>query len=139
MKTKSGSLFLITIVILSTFLLSACGLINAKDTLNETSWLLTAIDDAPTLEGTKVTAEFSEGQIGGSSGCNSYGGSYETKGEKITTSSIVMTLMACQDASIMEQEQTFLQYLQDAQTFQISGKQLQIFDSNGRALTFIQE
>jgi len=139
MKTKNRFLFLITIVILSTFLLSACGLINAKDALNGTSWLLTAIDDTPTLEGTKVTVEFSDGQIGGSSGCNSYGGSYETKGKKITTSSIIMTMMACVEPSVMEQEQTFLQYLQDAQTFQISDEQLQIFDSNGKALTFIQE
>lgn len=139
MKTRNKFLILNAIAIFSFFLFSACGQINAKDTLNETSWLLTAIDDTPTLEGTKVTVEFSDGQIGGSSGCNSYGGSYETKGEKITTSSIIMTMMACVEPSVMEQEQTFLQYLQDAQTFQISGKQLQIFNSNGKALIFIQE
>lgn len=137
MKTKNRFLFLITVSVLNTFLLTACGLINSKDSLNGTIWLLTAIDNIPPLEGTNLSVEFIDGQISGSSGCNSHGGSYEVNGEKIVTSSIVMTLIACVDAGVMEQEQTFIQYLQDAQTFKLSEEQLQIFRSDGRALTFI--
>ena len=39
----------------------------------------------------------------------------------------------------MEQEQTFLEYLQDAQTFKLSEGQLQIFRSDGKALTFMPQ
>jgi heat shock protein HslJ len=97
-------------------LLSACNPILSRDPLNGTSWSLGAIDETPTLQGILVTLAFADGQVSGSSGCNSYGGSYKVNGEKITIRSLVSTLMACQDMDIMEQEQTYMQYLQNAQT-----------------------
>jgi heat shock protein HslJ len=118
-------------------LLGACGGGTSKDPLKGTSWALTAIDGTPPAEGSTLTVQFTDGQISGSSGCNSYGGLYEVKGDSITTDSIVMTLMACVDSGVMEQEQTFLQYLQDAQTFKLSEGQLQVFRSDGKALTFV--
>ncbi|RJQ42383.1 MAG: META domain-containing protein [Anaerolineaceae bacterium] len=139
MKIEVRSLFLSTVVFLITILLSACGQISAKDPLNKTAWSLSAIDETPSMKGTKVTVDFSDGQISGSAGCNSYGGSYKIKGEKITISSLVMTMMACQDTGVMEQEQTFIQYLQDAQTFKVNGEQLQIFSSDDKVLVFIPQ
>jgi heat shock protein HslJ len=50
-----------------------------------------------------------------------------------------MTMMACQDTGVMEQEQTFIQYLQDAQTFKVNGEQLQIFSSDDKVLVFIPQ
>jgi heat shock protein HslJ len=139
MKIEVRSLFLSTVVFLITILLSACGQISAKDPLNKTAWSLSAIDETPSMKGTKVTVDFSDRQISGSAGCNSYGGSYKIKGEKITISSLVMTMMACQDTGVMEQEQTFIQYLQDAQTFKVNGEQLQIFSSDDKVLVFIPQ
>jgi heat shock protein HslJ len=135
MKTSHVSLTLA--VILVTILLSSCGGTSLKDPLNNSAWVLTSIDNMSPLEKTAVTVEFTEGKIGGSSGCNSYGGSYKVKGEKITTDSIAMTLMACVDPEIMEQEQVFLGYLQDAQTYKLGDGHLQIFRSDGKNLTFI--
>ena len=100
--------------------------------------LLTAINDTPVLANTSVTAEFTDGKIGGSSGCNSYGGAYKASGKKITTDSIAMTLMACMDAGVMEQESAFLENLQNAQTFEITEGQLLIFSSDGKSLRFSQ-
>jgi heat shock protein HslJ len=87
---------------------------------------------------TSVTVEFADGKIGGSSGCNSYGGAYTVSGKKITTDSIAMTLMACLDPVVMEQERVFLEHLQNAQTFKLTEDKLQVFSSDGKSLTFIQ-
>ena len=117
-------------------LLSACTPILSRDPLNGTSWSLSTIDETAALHGTLVTLAFADGQVSGSSDCNSYGGSYKVNGEKITVRSLVSTLMACQDMDIMEQEQTYMQYLQNAQTYQIDSDQLQIATIDGKVLVF---
>jgi heat shock protein HslJ len=117
-------------------LFSACNPILSRDSLNSTSWSLSTIDETPALQGILVTIAFADGQVSGSSGCNSYGGSYKVNGEKITIRSLVSTLMACQDMDIMEQEQTYMQYLQNAQTYQIDSDQLQIATIDGKVLVF---
>jgi hypothetical protein len=38
---------------------------------------------------------------------------------------------------VMEQEMTFIEFLTSAQTFQFVDEQLQIFEADGEALTFI--
>ena len=50
-----------------------------------------------------------------------------------------MTMMACVDPGVMEQEQAFLEYLQDERTFMLSEGQLQIIRSDGKTLTFIPQ
>ena len=119
-------------------LLSACGGGSLSDPLNGTAWTLAAINGAPALANTTVTAEFTEGKIGGSSGCNSYGGAYTVSGNKISTDSINMTLMACVDPGIMEQESAYLEILHNAQTLEVANGQLQIFSSDGKSLTLIR-
>ena len=133
MKALSFGLILTAIL-----LLSACGGGSLSDPLNGTAWTLTAINGTPVLANSSVTAEFTGGKIGGSSGCNSYGGAYKASGKKITTDSIAMTLMACMDAGVMEQESAFLEVLQNAQTFEITEGQLLIFSSDGKSLSFSQ-
>jgi putative lipoprotein len=134
MKTKQAISTLVIALLL--FLLASCGGITLNDPLNGTAWTLTSINNSPPLENTTVTVEFKDGKIGGSSGCNSYGGFYKVSGEKITTDSIAMTLMACMDQGVMAQEQAFLEYLQEAQAFKLNEDQLQILSSNGKSLTF---
>jgi heat shock protein HslJ len=135
MKTRAA--LLITSAILIIYVLTACGGINPRDTLNGTAWTLTAIDNTPTLKGTKLTIAFAGGKLSGSSGCNSYSGSYEINGEKISTGPIAMTLMACMDTGVMDQEQSFLEYLGNLKTFIRNEGQLQLFRSDGKALIFI--
>ena len=139
MTMKTRVVFWIAAAALFLVLLTACGEINPRDALNGSAWTLAALGDTPPLKGRKVTVKFADGQIGGSSGCNSYGGTYEIKGGKITTRSIAVTMMACADPGVMEQEQTFQEYLQDAQTFKLSEGQLQIFRSDGKALRFMPQ
>ena len=108
------------------------------DPLSGTSWELVYYQKSPVIEGAKVTATFEDGQVKGSSGCNSYSGSYQVEGDKISFGSLMSTLMACLGPEgVMDQETMYLAWLQDAQTYQIYEDRLIIFGSDGEALTFI--
>jgi len=55
-------------------------------------------------------------------------------------SDIAITEMAClEPAGAMEQELMYVEFLSDAQTFRFSDGQLQIFRSDGEALTFVPQ
>ena len=69
-------------------------------------------DMSPVLEGTTVDIEFEGGQMGGSSGCNRYFGSYSLEeGNRIAFGEeVVSTQMAC-PPEILEQEGRYLELL----------------------------
>ena len=120
--------------------LTACSLLGSPDPLEGTSWALQSYRGAPPIPGRAITAVFKDGRVGGSSGCNSYGGSYQVKGEKISIGEIGMTEMACMDpVGVMDQEQAYLQSLGSAQTFELSNGQLVIYVSDHEALTFVPQ
>ena len=125
------------IVLLST----ACGRGGApSDPLAGTSWTLFAYRKTKPISGTTITASFEDGQVRGSAGCNSYGGSYRVSGETIAVGPLAITEMACMDPEgVMEQEQTVMELLHDAQTFRLADGQLQILRSDGEALTFVPQ
>jgi heat shock protein HslJ len=98
---------------------------------------LVSLNGAPAIAGTEVTATFTADQVGGSAGCNSYGGSYTRDGAKLSFGPIMSTMMACaQPAGVMEQEQAYLAALQAGGTFAIQGGQLTITAANGSVLVF---
>jgi len=135
MKSKT-----FVLVILVVMVLTACSSNEPSvgDPLSGTSWELVYYRKSRVIEGVAVTATFEGGQVKGSSGCNSYSGSYQVEGGKISFSPLMSTLMACPDPDgVMDQEAMFLAWLQDAQTYQIQDDQLMIFRSDGEALTFI--
>ena len=134
-KKVFGLALLVAILLTS----SACSLdLASDDPLDGTSWVLTAYGKSKPLDGTRITAEFEEGEIRGSAGCNSYFGSYKIKGDAIEMSEIGSTLMACMEPEgIMDQEQLVMSFLSDAQEYRLNDGQLQIFRSDGEALTFI--
>jgi heat shock protein HslJ len=137
MKTQKP--FFTEVILLIVILMAACTAGSGNDPLAETSWKLVSINGVPVLKGTEPSVGFSDGKISGSSGCNTFGGSYKISGQKITTSSIAMTLMACADPGAMDQEQAFLGYLQDSPSFKLTAGQLQIIRSDGKALIFTQQ
>jgi heat shock protein HslJ len=130
-----ATLTLATIILLS---MAACALpgLPTGDPLKGTSWRLVLLGGSALIPGTEIRATFEDGQVHGSA-CNSYGGSYQVSGEKLTVDAMFMTEMACMDPQgVMEQEQRYLEMLGMAKTFLLSGGQLQIFVSGGEALTF---
>lgn len=105
------------------------------------SWSLQSYDEGggavALLPGTSITALFGEdGQLSGSSGCNSYSANYSADASTI---SIILLpedgLSPCSEpGGVMEQEAAYLSLLPMAATYEILGPSLVIWDGNGREL-----
>lgn len=110
--------------------------------LEGTRWVLESQvgpngETVPALPDREVTAEFSDGALTGSGGCNNYFGSYTVDGANLTIGQVGSTMMACMPEAIMQQETQFFANLQSAATYTIVDGQLQIADATGNVvLTF---
>lgn len=93
------------------------------------TWILQA-SNQPLLPESVITIEFTEdGKLNGSSGCNSYFGSYTIEGDILTVDGIGATEMWCED--MMEQEMAFLEMLQNAATIEFTESALTIHTDGG--------
>jgi len=109
--------------------------------LEGTRWVLASMTrdgaEAPPVSGSTITLNFETGgQVGGNAGCNSYGGSYETRNSSITFLNVVSTLMACADQAVTDQEAAYLNALNQAATYELSGDNLIITSADGGQLRF---
>ena len=94
--------------------------------------------DAPVaaLPAPLVTVKFEAGgQLGGSGGCNSYGGTYQLDGQSLSVGEIASTMMACADNTAMQQETTYFAALRSATGVQRTGDEL-IVEYDGGKLRF---
>ena len=90
---------------------------------------------APVQEGTEITLIFdSGGEVGGSGGCNTYGGLYEIFDSNISFNQIVQTEMACTTGGVTEQETEYLNALESASEFKRAGNQLLIWYNDGQSV-----
>ena len=111
--------------------------------LTGTEWRLVSLgpsgSESDLVAGTTVTLKFGEdGRASGSTGCNSYGGTYEVHGDRITFGRLVSTRRACLDQNANQQEQRFLAALEAANRFRLSSDRLTIFSDRGRnVLNFV--
>jgi heat shock protein HslJ len=88
--------------------------------------------ETPVVPGSTVTLQFSAGgQVEGSAGCNAYGGEYQVDGSQIRVGSLFQTKKACLANGLMEQESWFINALENAHEFEITGDQLNIFYRDG--------
>jgi heat shock protein HslJ len=120
-------------------MLSACaeGSLAGQPGLEGTSWVLTEFNDKNPIEGTQPTIHFEDAQVSGKASCNSYGGSYEVKGDAISFSALFQTEMFCADPEgVMEQERTYLELLGSAQRFEVVDGVLTLFAGPQNTLTF---
>ncbi|MCB9135331.1 MAG: META domain-containing protein [Anaerolineales bacterium] len=87
----------------------------------------------PPVADTGITLDFTGDQVGGSAGCNGYGGSYKLDGNNLTFSSegFMRTMMFCDPQEVMDQEDKFLSWLAGAQTVALDGDHLTIHTSEG--------
>jgi heat shock protein HslJ len=69
--------------------------------------------------------------IGGSGGCNQYGGSYERNDSRITIGQTFSTLMYCEEAGVSERESVYLGLLGEVRMYRIEGDSLRFFDGVG--------
>ncbi|MDD1668764.1 MAG: META domain-containing protein, partial [Methanomicrobiales archaeon] len=76
-----------------------------------------------------VTLEFRDGgTLGGSGGCNLFGGSYERKGPAIDISQLFSTLRYCEEAGVSDRESTYFRLLGEVRMYRIEGNSLRFFD-----------
>ncbi len=68
-----------------------------------------------------------DGNLGGKSGCNVYGGNYLIEDGELSITGIISTMMACEEPS-MQFEQTFFRTLEGAKNFELSNGKLTITD-----------
>ncbi len=106
-------------------------------TLEGTLWQLVSYNGGQqamkgVLPGTRITAMFEAGNVGGSAGCNNYNGPYEVSGNQISIGLLAGTMMMCSSPEgIMEQEAAYQTALQSAATYRIIASRLELISENG--------
>lgn len=84
-----------------------------------TTWTVAQIARTDTLAGARPTMAFgTDGLVGGTDGCNQYGGTFRTDGGSITIGGLRSTLIGC-EAVRAAQAQAFSDALAGASTWQI--------------------
>lgn len=107
--------------------------------LEAKKWLLTSIGGKPVrlAKGAAfISFDADEGRAGGNGGCNSFGGEYEASGDAIKFGNLVSTMMACGSGNRMDVERRFLDALQEAERFEISGNRMRIYGGKRMLLEF---
>jgi heat shock protein HslJ len=100
-----------------------------------TSWKVGSIEGSNVIDGSKLTATFgTNGTVNGSSGCNSYSGSYTSSisGKKININKLGLTRMSChKPVGVMMQENKFVEMMEAAKTYRIEADRLTISKADG--------
>ncbi len=114
--------------------------------LDKKNWFLTAIRGKPVPEFKTVTdvkrtmpyVKFNKEKkgVGGYTGCNGFGGNYETEGEKISMTKILSTLIGCNEYKI---ELEFLDGLHKASRYKIENGKLYFYEDKKLLLTFDEQ
>ncbi|HSN74885.1 MAG TPA: META domain-containing protein, partial [Anaerolineae bacterium] len=108
------------------------------DPLTGTRWNVVNINNGSGIvslaPGTSITMDFgTDGQVTGSSGCNTYFASFSLNGNAISIGQPGATSLFCAEpAGVMDQEQAFLAALQAAATFRVTGTTLELNTAGGQ-------
>jgi heat shock protein HslJ len=88
--------------------------------------------------GTEVTLRFDmdRGNIGGNSGCNQFGTTFQIDDDRIRIADLVGTEMACEEP-VMEQQRFLYDVLLNADTFTIEDRRLTILTADGRGIGLV--
>jgi heat shock protein HslJ len=118
--------------------LTACQ--GSSGSLTGVTWRLVSYGPAgaqtDAVAGVPTSLIFSEdGAVGGTMGCNQFGGDYETSGDQITFSALNSTLMACEEP-LMTQESAVLAMLSGTVTFEVDGTKLTLTAEDGSVAVF---
>lgn len=78
--------------------------------------------------------QIENGAIGGTGGCNTFGGDISIESNDISISHLFSTLMACLDEDVNQREQAFFNILENAASYEILRQSLTLFDADGQLL-----
>jgi heat shock protein HslJ len=100
------------------------------------TYLSTDVQGAILAPGTSIRLTFADGSLNASGGCNMMGGTYSIDGDRLQTSQMFMTEMACDDAR-QRQDEWLARFL-GAVTFTLDGHTLTMTDGTIR-LTLVDK
>ena len=103
----------------------------------EGSWQAVIVAGVPVVAGHEPTATFRETEVAGTTGCNSYGGSYTLADGRIAFGALHQTLMAC-IGPIGDVESLFTQAMSGAATASIDAGGRLTLDGTGGAIVLIR-
>jgi heat shock protein HslJ len=133
----------ILLVALATLFLASCAgsapstpRSGAPVSLAGTAWKAVLVAGQPTVAGTEPTAAFGADRVEGTTGCNSYGGSYRYASGSIDFGDLMSTAMGCEGA-ISAVEQRFVAALNGASTASVDPTGRLIVDGAGGSITFV--
>ena len=118
--------------------IAACGGSEAVDqTLDQTLWRLTSIGELDIAANPFASIGFGEGQVGGTTGCNSFGGSYRVvpDSDSISIGPLRSTLAACPSDALAARERVMMSTLQGAATYLITGETLELKGGDGEVIS----
>jgi heat shock protein HslJ len=111
----------------------AAGSVTAPTSLVGPRWRLVELEGEPSIPGSGAREPhliFSQSdsvdRVGGATGCNSMGGTYEADASSIRFSQLFSTKMACVEEDRMRQEARFLKALESADRYAIAGDTLEL-------------
>lgn len=116
--------------------LVSCRRAEPADPLAGTVWVAVECLGQKPAVGTTLTLAFETGQVRGSSGCNTYFGSYRVSGSRIEMDQLASTKIACQGPGVMQQEGAFLASLGEVDTYQLDNGRLKLVRSDGQTIIF---
>lgn len=107
--------------------------------LEGTTWTLLSYrvpngEPQDVMQGTRISAEFKDGQISGTAGCNTYFGSYESDSNLLTVSPAGSTMKYCAPEELMLQETAYLATLSNVASYEITSGQLHLKNANGETI-----
>ncbi len=105
--------------------------------LEDALWALATLHGNNVISGTEIRAEFKDGQIAGSAGCNEYFASYERTEESISFGDAGSTRMMCNEPEgVMDQEGQYLASLATVESFRYAQGGLEMMDASSTVVLF---
>ena len=106
--------------------------------LDGTQWALVSMYGSNPDEGYHITLNFEEGRADGFAGCNGYSGAYAAGDDgTLTMTEIAVTTQLCQvPDGVMEQEDTYIQALENAAAYGAIDGRLEIVTAWGGTLVY---
>lgn len=135
----------LALTIVATLVLAACGSSGSSGGADASrlsgTWTLTSYTNAggtvPAVTPPATLTFGTDGTARGTTGCNRFGGPYETSGSTLKFAGMGMTTIGCLDDAVTKQETAFEVAFQKPLTFSIAGDKLTIAASDGvTKLTF---
>jgi heat shock protein HslJ len=125
---------------LDTGTVKGCGRMTHPGELTNTYWKLTELDGQPVVVGQAREPHLrlrDDTHADGSTGCNSFSGTYERAGDRLTFGRLVTTLMACTDPALSRQEPRFLQVLASVDRAAAVGDRLTLYAKDRPVARFV--